>query len=164
MLLFRAVPQRCLRCRPSPFSPPRAKSIRICSHSSCNLCSSFVYRSSLLSFSLLLSLQTQVRNVAVAGQLHHGKTTLLDLLVQQTHTRNWTSAHNQRYTDTLKMEQVCDVCAMNRLSAIGSMHLCSCMRGFDSSLRTGTLNFYQIYADFFASANNTRQIVCDQFD
>eukprot|EP00727_Mastigamoeba_balamuthi_P012973 m51a1_g8299 putative 116 kda u5 small nuclear ribonucleoprotein component-like (1011) ;mRNA; r:34797-38622 len=46
-----------------------------------------------------------VRNVVVAGNLHHGKTSLVDMFVQQTHAKNWNVAKNARYTDTRKDEQ-----------------------------------------------------------
>ncbi|KAI0718917.1 Calreticulin family-domain-containing protein [Cerioporus squamosus] len=41
-----------------------------------------------------------VRNVAVAGHLHHGKTALMDMLVFETHKLTWDSDHQTRYTDT----------------------------------------------------------------
>lgn len=44
----------------------------------------------------------RVRNVALCGNLHSGKTRLLDLLIQQTHTDNKTS---EKYTDTHVLEQ-----------------------------------------------------------
>ncbi|KAH9929728.1 P-loop containing nucleoside triphosphate hydrolase protein [Fomitopsis serialis] len=41
-----------------------------------------------------------VRNVAVVGHLHHGKTALMDMLVFETHKMVWDSDHQTRYTDT----------------------------------------------------------------
>ncbi|KAF8633597.1 hypothetical protein AX15_001389 [Amanita polypyramis BW_CC] len=41
-----------------------------------------------------------VRNVAVVGHLHHGKTALMDMLVFETHKMVWDSDKNLRYTDT----------------------------------------------------------------
>ncbi|KAF9817963.1 hypothetical protein IEO21_03038 [Rhodonia placenta] len=41
-----------------------------------------------------------VRNVAVVGHLHHGKTALMDMLVFETHKIMWDSDHQTRYTDT----------------------------------------------------------------
>eukprot|EP01112_Ceratiomyxa_fruticulosa_P017874 TRINITY_DN5640_c0_g2_i1.p1 TRINITY_DN5640_c0_g2~~TRINITY_DN5640_c0_g2_i1.p1 ORF type:complete len:984 (-),score=223.83 TRINITY_DN5640_c0_g2_i1:93-3044(-) len=49
---------------------------------------------------------TLMRNVALVGHLHHGKTTLMDMLVSQTHTKKWSAAKSTRYTDTLVDEQV----------------------------------------------------------
>jgi len=49
-----------------------------------------------------------VRNVCVAGHLHHGKTSLLDMLISQTHTVRHavrSSERGMRYTDTRKDEQ-----------------------------------------------------------
>lgn len=49
-----------------------------------------------------------VRNVAIAGHLHHGKTTFMDMLTEQTHeiTYEWLSNEKQlRYTDTRLDEQ-----------------------------------------------------------
>jgi len=46
-----------------------------------------------------------VRNVALAGHLHHGKTTLMDMLVQQTHTKEFALDKEIRYTDTRLDEQ-----------------------------------------------------------
>lgn len=41
-----------------------------------------------------------IRNVAVVGHLHHGKTALMDMLVFETHKLVWDSDHPTRYTDT----------------------------------------------------------------
>jgi 116 kDa U5 small nuclear ribonucleoprotein component len=46
-----------------------------------------------------------IRNVAVIGALHHGKTLFLDSLIQATHEKPWDPARNIRYTDTRKDEQ-----------------------------------------------------------
>eukprot|EP00871_Galdieria_phlegrea_P001926 jgi/Galph1/2734/GphlegSOOS_G1428.1 len=47
-----------------------------------------------------------VRNVAVVGHLHHGKTSLIDTLVQQTHEVHWKDKQGRplKYTDTRKDE------------------------------------------------------------
>lgn len=37
-----------------------------------------------------------VRNVAVVGHLHHGKTALMDMLVFETHKVDWDSDHQVR--------------------------------------------------------------------
>ncbi|CCM03669.1 uncharacterized protein FIBRA_05813 [Fibroporia radiculosa] len=41
-----------------------------------------------------------IRNVAIVGHLHHGKTALMDMLVFETHKMLWDSDHQTRYTDT----------------------------------------------------------------
>ncbi|EIN14356.1 u5 small nuclear ribonucleo protein component [Punctularia strigosozonata HHB-11173 SS5] len=41
-----------------------------------------------------------IRNVAIAGHLHHGKTALLDMLIYETHKLDWDSDKQLRYTDT----------------------------------------------------------------
>eukprot|EP01101_Sappina_pedata_P011403 TRINITY_DN7677_c0_g1_i1.p1 TRINITY_DN7677_c0_g1~~TRINITY_DN7677_c0_g1_i1.p1 ORF type:complete len:978 (+),score=435.62 TRINITY_DN7677_c0_g1_i1:64-2997(+) len=47
-----------------------------------------------------------VRNIAVVGHLHHGKTTLMDMLIQQTHPeKNLELKKEQRYMDTRVDEQ-----------------------------------------------------------
>lgn len=48
-----------------------------------------------------------IRNVALVGHLHHGKTTMIDCLVRQTHPeyRQPAEEKNLRYTDTLFTEQ-----------------------------------------------------------
>lgn len=50
-----------------------------------------------------------VRNVALVGHLHHGKTLFMDMLVEQTHpsvqTLNPDSEHHMRFTDTRLDEQ-----------------------------------------------------------
>jgi U5 small nuclear ribonucleoprotein component len=39
----------------------------------------------------MLQFPSMVRNVAVVGHLHHGKTALLDMLVFETHVMTWDS-------------------------------------------------------------------------
>uniref|UniRef100_A0A8R1DRL3 Tr-type G domain-containing protein n=1 Tax=Caenorhabditis japonica TaxID=281687 RepID=A0A8R1DRL3_CAEJA len=47
-----------------------------------------------------------MRNVAIAGHLHHGKTTFLDCLMEQTHPEFYRAEDaDTRYTDTLFIEQ-----------------------------------------------------------
>ncbi len=46
-----------------------------------------------------------IRNVAILGHLHHGKTSFVDLLVQQTHVRDWDPEKLYRYTDARHDEQ-----------------------------------------------------------
>lgn len=47
-----------------------------------------------------------IRNVALVGQLHHGKTSFVDCLVEQTHPGlRHTQERHLRYTDTLFTEQ-----------------------------------------------------------
>jgi U5 small nuclear ribonucleoprotein component len=51
--------------------------------------------------------QKDIRNICVAGHLHHGKTVLMDILVQHTHVRNptWNLEKNYRWLDTRVDEQ-----------------------------------------------------------
>jgi len=53
----------------------------------------------------LLSTPSSIRNVAFVGHLHHGKTSLCDMLIEQTHTQSWNQRKQKRYTDTRKDEQ-----------------------------------------------------------
>ncbi len=46
-----------------------------------------------------------IRNLAVVGNLHHGKTTFLDMLIESTHDKAWDPAVHVRYTDTRIDEQ-----------------------------------------------------------
>lgn len=48
----------------------------------------------------MMSLPEMVRNVAVVGHLHHGKTALMDTLVFETHKLVWDADHQLKYTDT----------------------------------------------------------------
>jgi translation elongation factor EF-G len=42
----------------------------------------------------------------LCSHLHHGKTSLMDLLVQLTHKKQWDPEKEYRYTDTRNDEQV----------------------------------------------------------
>ncbi|XP_052866518.1 116 kDa U5 small nuclear ribonucleoprotein component [Anopheles cruzii] len=54
----------------------------------------------------LMDTPTLIRNVALIGHLHHGKTTFVDCLVRQTHPQlRSMEERNLRYTDTLFTEQ-----------------------------------------------------------
>lgn len=46
-----------------------------------------------------------IRNVAFIGNLHHGKTSLMDMLVQDTHIKDWALDKEVRYTDNRADEQ-----------------------------------------------------------
>ncbi|KAB5591958.1 U5 small nuclear ribonucleoprotein component [Ceratobasidium theobromae] len=48
----------------------------------------------------LMSHPEMIRNVAVVGHIHHGKTSLVDTLVFETHKMVWNSDKQLRYTDT----------------------------------------------------------------
>ncbi|KAI0307615.1 P-loop containing nucleoside triphosphate hydrolase protein [Multifurca ochricompacta] len=48
----------------------------------------------------MMSFPEMIRNVAVVGHLHHGKTALLDMLVFETHKLDWNADRQTRYTDT----------------------------------------------------------------
>ncbi|KAH8991981.1 Calreticulin family-domain-containing protein [Lactarius akahatsu] len=47
----------------------------------------------------MMSFPDMVRNVAVVGHLHHGKTALLDMLIFETHKIDWNADKQTRYTD-----------------------------------------------------------------
>lgn len=53
----------------------------------------------------LMHTPTLVRNIAIIGQLHHGKTLFVDTLVQATQTEQWDPSKELRYTDTRRDEQ-----------------------------------------------------------
>lgn len=55
-----------------------------------------------------------VRNVVIVGHLHHGKTSFVDSLVQQTHASNWDVRSSERYTDVheLERERGCSIKSM----------------------------------------------------
>ena len=55
-----------------------------------------------------------IRNVAVVGHLHHGKTSLVDLLVQQTHVLDFEKRKYERFTDvhTLERDRGCSLKSM----------------------------------------------------
>lgn len=54
----------------------------------------------------MMDTPTLIRNVALVGHLHHGKTTFVDCLVRQTHPQfRDMEERNLRYTDTLFTEQ-----------------------------------------------------------
>lgn len=55
----------------------------------------------------MMDIPDLIRNVVLAGHLHHGKTTMVDCLIRQTHPgfRDLTEERNLRYTDMLFTEQ-----------------------------------------------------------
>jgi 116 kDa U5 small nuclear ribonucleoprotein component len=48
----------------------------------------------------MMNYPEMIRNVAVVGHLHHGKTSLIDMLVFETHNLIWDADRPTRYTDT----------------------------------------------------------------
>ena len=62
----------------------------------------------------LMQTPSLIRNIAVIGHIHHGKTILLDHMIESTHEINqdkststciWDASKDMRYTDTRKDEQ-----------------------------------------------------------
>ena len=49
--------------------------------------------------------QPSIRCVTVAGHLHHGKSLVMDMLVQQAFIKNWNLERNYRWRDTRVDEQ-----------------------------------------------------------
>ncbi|EGF83447.1 hypothetical protein BATDEDRAFT_15620 [Batrachochytrium dendrobatidis JAM81] len=46
-----------------------------------------------------------IRNVTIMGHLHHGKTLFMDMMVEETHTVDWSLSKNERYTDVHELER-----------------------------------------------------------
>lgn len=60
------------------------------------------------SFEFLNSMMSKpelIRNVGIVGHLHHGKTSFMDLFVQQTHLKGWRLDKEYNFTDTRKDER-----------------------------------------------------------
>lgn len=53
----------------------------------------------------MLQYPDQIRNVMIAGHIHHGKTSLLDAAVFQTHQLTWDPERPARYADTHQLER-----------------------------------------------------------
>jgi U5 small nuclear ribonucleoprotein component len=53
----------------------------------------------------LLNVPWLIRNVVIVGQIHSGKTALMDMLVCQTHDMHWDLDSETRYTDTQPLER-----------------------------------------------------------
>ncbi|KAF9584462.1 U5 small nuclear ribonucleoprotein component [Lunasporangiospora selenospora] len=53
----------------------------------------------------LMAFPPRVRNVAIVGQLHHGKSSIMDMLVNETHEKNMSVDVQERYTDTHTLER-----------------------------------------------------------
>lgn len=81
----------------------------------------------------MMSFPEMIRNVAVVGHLHHGKTALMDMLVFETHKLAW---------DADK-----PVCELSSLGYNGScfVHLDK-IYGY-SCFVARTRNFYQVFTD-----------------
>lgn len=53
----------------------------------------------------LMAFPPRVRNVAIVGHLHHGKSSIMDMLVNETHEKNLNIDLQERYTDTHPLER-----------------------------------------------------------
>ncbi|GJJ77654.1 116 kDa U5 small nuclear ribonucleoprotein component [Entomortierella parvispora] len=53
----------------------------------------------------LMAFPPRVRNVALVGHLHHGKSSIMDMLVNETHEKNMNVDLQERYTDTHPLER-----------------------------------------------------------
>jgi len=53
----------------------------------------------------LMAFPPRVRNVAIVGHLHHGKSSIMDMLVNETHEKNMNIDIQERYTDTHPLER-----------------------------------------------------------
>lgn len=53
----------------------------------------------------LMNYPELIRNIAIVGHLHHGKTQFMDMLVEHTHEMNWNLEETIRYTDSHQVEK-----------------------------------------------------------
>ncbi|KAG0012060.1 U5 small nuclear ribonucleoprotein component, partial [Podila clonocystis] len=53
----------------------------------------------------LMAFPPRVRNVALVGHLHHGKSSIMDMLVNETHEKGMNVDYQERYTDTHPLER-----------------------------------------------------------
>ena len=53
----------------------------------------------------LMAFPSLVRNIALVGHLHHGKTGFIDMLVSQTHLLDWSDTKAHKYTDVHELER-----------------------------------------------------------
>jgi U5 small nuclear ribonucleoprotein component len=53
----------------------------------------------------LMAFPPRVRNVAIVGHLHHGKSSIMDMLINETHEKNMNIDLQERYTDTHPLER-----------------------------------------------------------
>lgn len=53
----------------------------------------------------LMRILPRVRNIAIVGHLHHGKSSIMDMLVSETHEKNLNIDIQERYTDTHPLER-----------------------------------------------------------
>ncbi|KND01710.1 small GTP-binding protein domain [Spizellomyces punctatus DAOM BR117] len=53
----------------------------------------------------LMGFPDLIRNIAIVGHLHHGKTSFVDVLVAQTHDMTWDLERKERYTDVHELER-----------------------------------------------------------
>ncbi|KAG0348168.1 U5 small nuclear ribonucleoprotein component [Podila humilis] len=53
----------------------------------------------------LMAFPPRVRNVALVGHLHHGKSSIMDMLVNETHEKDMDVDRQERYTDTHPLER-----------------------------------------------------------
>jgi U5 small nuclear ribonucleoprotein component len=53
----------------------------------------------------LMAFPPRVRNVALVGHLHHGKSSIMDMLVNETHEKSMNVGVQERYTDTHPLER-----------------------------------------------------------
>ncbi|CAO3569857.1 unnamed protein product [Mortierella alpina] len=53
----------------------------------------------------LMGFHPRVRNVALVGHLHHGKSSIMDMLVNETHEKILNVEFQERYTDTHPLER-----------------------------------------------------------
>ncbi len=52
-----------------------------------------------------MKVQPLIRNICFAGHLSHGKTLITDMLIQETHFKNWDWEKNYRWLDSRVDEQ-----------------------------------------------------------
>lgn len=79
--------------------PIKVKNFSVLEKESPSLLYSTDFLTSLMNTPLL------IRNIAIIGNFHHGKTMFVDTLIQSTHSKSWEPTKDVRYTDSRKDEQ-----------------------------------------------------------